>query len=133
MTTHRHRQRRTAAAFTATLCLALPVSATARPADDPTGHPASAAATAGDATVAQRIAVGATGGDTPIDHPGAARAPQFTAPTRIEVVRPERTIVRDADELLPVVLASAALLVALGGCAVVLGTSFRRRRLGSTH
>jgi hypothetical protein len=72
-------------------------------------------------------------GDTPVDHPGASRAPEYTAPTTVQVVRPERTIVRDVDEVVPVVLSSAALLVAIGGCAFVLVGSVRRRRLGSGH
>ena len=72
-------------------------------------------------------------GDTPVDAPGASRAPEYTAPTTIQVVRPERTIVRDVDEALPVVLSSAALLVALGSCTFLLVASIRRRRLGSSH
>jgi hypothetical protein len=72
-------------------------------------------------------------GDTPVDDPGASRAPEYTAPTTIQVVRPERTIVRDVNEVLPVVLSSAALLLALGGCAFLLVASVRRRRLGSSH
>jgi hypothetical protein len=69
-------------------------------------------------------------GDTPVDHPGASRAPEYTAPTAIQVVRPERTIVRDVDEALPVVLSSAALLIALGGCTFLLVSSIRRSRPG---
>ena len=69
-------------------------------------------------------------GDTPIDDPGASRAPKYTAPTTIQVVRPERTIVRNVDAVLPVVLSSAALLLALSGAAFVLVTSMRRGRLG---
>ena len=56
------------------------------------------------------------GGDTPVAHPGASRAP--AAPTPVEVVRPERTIVRDVDESLPLILSSAALLLALAGAGV---------------
>jgi hypothetical protein len=59
--------------------------------------------------------------------------PSYTAPTTIQVVRPERTIGRNVDEVLPVVLSSAALLLALGGCAFLLTASIRRRRLGSSH
>jgi hypothetical protein len=72
-------------------------------------------------------------GDTPVDSPGASRAPAYTVPTTIQVVRPERTIVRDVDEVLPVVMSSAALLVAVGGSAFLLAGSARRRRLGSSH
>jgi hypothetical protein len=59
------------------------------------------------------------GGDAPVDHPGASRAPDVV-PTTIEVVRPERTIVRDVDELLPLILSSAALMLALAGFGVLL-------------
>jgi len=65
-----------------------------------------------------------------VDDPGASRAPDYTAPTTIQVVRPERTIVRNVDEILPVVLSSAALLLALSGSAFLLVTSVRRQRLG---
>jgi hypothetical protein len=70
-------------------------------------------------------------GDTPADYPGASRAPEYTGPTTIQVLRPERTIVRDVDEVLPIVLSSMALLVALGGFAFARIGSIRRRRLGS--
>jgi hypothetical protein len=69
-------------------------------------------------------------GDTPVDHPGASRAPDYTTPTTVQVVRRERTIVRDVDEVLPVVLSSAALLLALGGYAFLLIGGMRRRRAG---
>jgi hypothetical protein len=69
-------------------------------------------------------------GDTPVDDPGASRAPKYTEPTTIQVVRPERTIVRNVDQVLPVVLSSAALLLVLSGSAFLLVTSMRRRRLG---
>jgi hypothetical protein len=59
------------------------------------------------------------GGDTPVDHPGASRALTAT-PTTIEVVRPERTIVRDVDEALPLILSSTALLLVLAGVGVAL-------------
>jgi hypothetical protein len=51
------------------------------------------------------------GGDNPADHPGMSGAPQYDGPTTIEVVQPERTIVRDVDEALPIALAGSALLV----------------------
>jgi hypothetical protein len=59
------------------------------------------------------------GGDTPADHPGASRAPSAT-PTTIEVVRPERTIVRDVDAALPLILSSTALLLVLAGLGITL-------------
>src|SRR5215207_9935079 len=46
----------------------------------------------------------------PVDQPGATRA-ATADPTTIEVVRPERMIVRDVDEPLPLILSSTALLV----------------------
>jgi hypothetical protein len=49
----------------------------------------------------QPIAPAPKHGDTPADHPGASRAPQYDAPTTVEVVRPERTIVRDVDQVQP--------------------------------
>jgi hypothetical protein len=59
-------------------------------------------------------------GDTPADFPGASRAPQYQPPTTIEVVRPERTIIHDGDEELPIAVASLAVLIALGGTGYVL-------------
>jgi hypothetical protein len=56
---------------------------------------------------------------TPVDHPDATRA-RTAEPTTIEVVRPERTIVRDVDESLPLILSSAALLIVVAGIAVML-------------
>jgi hypothetical protein len=58
-------------------------------------------------------------GDTPADFPGASDAP-VVPPTTIEVVRPERTVVRDVDEALPIALSGAALLIVLMGAAFVL-------------
>lgn len=72
-------------------------------------------------------------GDTPVDFPGASRAPEYTPPTTIQVLRPERTIVRDVDEVLPVALSSAAILLALGGYAFLLVATIRRRRVGGSH
>ena len=70
-------------------------------------------------------------GDTPSDFPGATRA-QAAPPTAVTVVRPERTIVREADSLLPLIVASLALLVALGvaGTALVHQRSVRPGRAG---
>jgi len=56
---------------------------------------------------------------TLVDHPGATRA-ATAEPMTIEVVRPERTIVREVDESLPLILSSIALLLGLVGLAVVL-------------
>jgi len=83
------------------------------------------------ADFAQPVAPAPKVGDTPVDDPGASRAPQYAAPPTIQVVRPERTIVRDVDQVLPIVLSSAALLLALGGCTFLLVASIRRRQ--ATH
>lgn len=58
-------------------------------------------------------------GDTPVDHPGASRAPT-SAPTTIEIIRPVRTIVRDVNEALPLILSSTALLLVLVGLGIML-------------
>jgi hypothetical protein len=65
--------------------------------------------------------------DTKVDSPGASHAPQYDEPNTIQVVRRERTIVRDADPVLPIALAGAALLVALGlaGIELVRARSLR--------
>jgi hypothetical protein len=52
-------------------------------------------------------------GDTKLDSPGASRAPQYDEPRTIQILRPERTIVRETNPVLPIALAGAALLVAL--------------------
>jgi hypothetical protein len=73
-------------------------------------------------------------GDTPADFPGASGAPDVP-PTTIEVVRPERTIVRDVDEALPIALSGAALLIVLMGAAFVLVRVRveRRHAVGRSH
>ena len=49
--------------------------------------------------------------------------------TTIEVVRPERTIVRDVDETLPLILSGSALLLALvGGGLTLVRTGMRPGR-----
>jgi hypothetical protein len=75
---------------------------------------------------------GFRGGDRPVDHPAAGRA-ATAAPTTIEVVRPERTIVRDVDEMLPVILSSTALLLALAGLGVMLVRLRPVPRPGRSH
>lgn len=76
-------------------------------------------------------------GDTPADYPGVSRDVTATPTpivgdtpadypavsgryTTVEVVRPERTTVRDVDEGLPIALAALALLVAVAGAAYAL-------------
>ena len=72
------------------------------------------------------------GGDTPVDHPGSSRAPT-AVPTTIEVVRPERTIVRDVDEALPLIMSSTALLLVLAGLAISLIRTRTMPRPGHSH
>jgi hypothetical protein len=73
-------------------------------------------------------------GDTPADFPGASRAPSIAPPT-IQVVRPERTIVRDVNEVLPIALSAAALLIVLMGAAFLLVRVRleRRHAVGRSH
>jgi hypothetical protein len=80
------------------------------------------------ASRAPSVAVGAAAkvGDTPADFPGASRALDVP-PTTIEVVRPERTVVRDVDEALPIALSAAALLI------VLMGAAFLLVRMGLQH
>ena len=68
-------------------------------------------------------------GDTKFDSPGASRAPRSDASRTIQFVRPQRTIVRDTDPVLPIALSGAALLVALGLAGTVL-IRMRSLRLG---
>jgi hypothetical protein len=86
----------------------------------------------GGADAAPFPAVDFRGGDHPVDHPGASRAPA-AAPTTIEVVRPERTIVRDVDEVLPIVLSSTALMLVLAGLGVLLVRGGFVPRVRRTH
>ena len=73
-------------------------------------------------------------GDTPADFPGASGAPDVP-PTTIQVVRPETTVVRDVDEVLPIALSGAALLIVLMGAAFVLVRVRveRRHAVGRSH
>ena len=75
---------------------------------------------------------GFTGGDNPADRPSASGAPE---PATIQVVRPERTIVRDVNDALPTALASLALLIALGGAgfALIRTRSLQRGVAGRSH
>jgi hypothetical protein len=87
------------------------------------------------ADFAQPVAPAFTVGDTPSDHPGMSRAPKDDPPATIQVVRPERTIVRNANQALPTLLAGLALLVALGGAGFVLvrTRSLQRGVVGRSH
>ena len=107
--------RRTAAAIAAAICMAIPATAQA----DSDAAQLPGARTEAPATSTFPPA-DFRGGDNPADHPGMSRAPQYDSPTTIEVVRPERTIVRDVDQALPIALSGAALLLVLAALAVTL-------------
>src|SRR5215213_783012 len=120
------RTHRLTAAIVSLFLLSAPAAAMAVPADmaDPrpavptTGPaPSDFAPAAGDTKfdLATAVAGAAKAGDTKADAPGASRAPVYDPPATIQVVHPERTIVRDVNEELPVVMAGLALIVALGG------------------
>ena len=86
------------------------------------------------ADFAAPVVLAAPRGDTPVDFPGASRAPEYQPPATIQVVHPERTVVRDVDQLLPLVLSGAALLLALFGVGVVMTrTRSTRRLVGRAH
>jgi hypothetical protein len=126
MKSHRHtRKLRRIVIGLAAIAALLPASATAAASPSTNEH-----STAYSAALNSPTKVG----DTPADFPGASRAPDVTSPT-IEVVRPERTIVREADQVLPIVLSSAALLIALMGAAFVLVRMRvqRRHAVGGSH
>jgi len=78
-------------------------------------------------------AAGVRSGDHPADHPGMSRASQHAAPTTIEVVRPERTIVRNVDDALPLILSGTALLIVLAGVGFTLLRTRMVPRPGRGH
>ena len=110
--------RRTAATIATAMYMAIPATAQAQ--SDAAQLPGARSA---DEATSTFPPAGYRGGDSPIDHPGASRAQP--APTTVEVVRPERTIVSDVDEALPIALSSAALLLVLG----LFGVTLARTRL----
>ena len=136
-----HRRRIAAAVLAALVVPVVPAAALAVPAD--TQYPRPVAQTSGPtpsdstkpaakvgdtpAEFGQPVAPAPKVGDTKSDSPGASRAPQYDAPRTIQVVRPERTIVRDTDPVLPIALSGAALLLALGlaGTALIRVRSLR--------
>ena len=112
--------RRVVAVVVAASCVAVPVSASA---DSLQSTYRSDAAQSG-----QRAAYppsGFKGGDM-------AQSERVTGrpPTTIEVIRPERTIVRNSNDAFPLVLSASALLLVLAGIGVTLvrGTVPRLRR-----
>ena len=142
------RNRRVVATIVAASCAAVPASASASPDVGPLrGDSDAAQSTAqsspaigvSDAAQSGSVAVraatfppaGFRGGDTKTDAPGIGEPP--AVPTTIEVVRPERTIVRDVDEVLPLVLSGTALLLVLGGLAFTLVYARPMARAGRSH
>ena len=143
--------RRVVATIVAASCIAVPASASASSGILPPTYKSDAAQsggnagnraaakfayppsgfTGGDTAQSQRTAkstyppAGFTGGDNPADHPDPSRAP-----STIEVVRPERTIVRDVDEALPLILSGSALLLVLAGLGITLIRTGMVPRLG---
>jgi hypothetical protein len=92
----------------ATCSIALPAAASA---DSPPATDTSDATESGATAKAYSIRP-QTGEKLPV--------PNDDAPTTIEVVRPERTIVRDVDEALPLILSGTALLLTLAGVGFTL-------------
>jgi hypothetical protein len=144
MSQYRSHRRRIRGAALALSCCALvapsAASATDKIGDTPAdfGQPVPAAvAKIGDTpadfprSVTSAPAVVAAVGDTPVDFPGASRAPQAPPERTIQVVRPERTVVRNVDEALPIALSSVALLLGLGGIGIALARTGTSRRLVS--
>jgi hypothetical protein len=152
------RNRRVVATIVAASCAAVPASASASPDVGPLRGDSDAAQSttaigvsdaaqsqstpaigvsdaAQSGSVAVRAATfppaGFRGGDTKADAPGIGEAP--AVPTTIEVVRPERTIVRDVDEALPLILSGTALLLVLGGLAFTLVYTRPLARAGRSH
>jgi len=135
---HRRQIRRAALALTCCALLA-PSSAFAQKIGDTPADfakPVTPAPKIGDtpADFAAPVVLAAPRGDTPVDFPGASRAPEYQPPATIQVVHPERTVVRDVDQVLPLVLSGAALLLALFGVGVVMTrTRSTRRLVGRAH
>jgi hypothetical protein len=129
-TRRRNHRRRVVAAVLAAMVVpvvAAPVSALAVPAEAQYPRPVPAKIGDTPSDFAQPVAPTRVMGDTKYDSPGAQRAPQYDPVHTIQIVRPERTIVRDTDEVLPIALSGAALLVALGlaGTALIRVRSLR--------
>jgi hypothetical protein len=126
--------RRVVATIVAASCMAVPASAAAD--SPPPTFRSDAAQSGGDRSQSEVIAKSTRphggDGDAPYDHPGMSRASQYDAPTTIEVVRPERTIVRDVDEALPLIMSSTALLLVLAGFGIPLVRTRIVARTGRT-
>jgi len=140
--------RRAVAAIVAASCITIPASAFAMPYSPPATTRSDAAQSGdhGKTTGSIQPQTGSEaestaestlppadfrGGDSPVDHPGASRAQP--TPTTIEVVRPERTIVRDVDQALPIALAGSALVLVLAMIGITLVRTRLVPRPGRSH
>jgi hypothetical protein len=133
MTSH---HRRVLVAISAALCLALSASTGALAAaggDTKVDYPGAAASSGAPAT---------PGGDTKLDYPGTGEPPagyvgthypvtsQYDAQPTVTVNGHQPPIVRDADALVPTMLASVALLLALAALATTLARTRMQPRPG---
>lgn len=138
--------RHAVAAIVAAACIAIPASASAMPYSPPSTTHSDAAQSGSqpttDRTDAAQAGSNATtptstfpsqgfSGDNPADHPGMSRAQP--TPTTVEIVRPERTIVRDVDQALPIALAGSALMLVLAMIGVTLVRTRLAPRPGRSH
>jgi hypothetical protein len=122
--------RRAVATIVATSCLAIPASASAMPISPPvtTKSGAAQSGSAGSLPATYRSDAAQSGvtttapatGSEAVHWGGSLATAAVPAPATIEVVRPERTVVRDVDEMLPLILSSTALLLVLAGFGIVL-------------
>jgi hypothetical protein len=113
------RSRRVVAALVAGSCLALPASASADPLPSTHKSDAAQAGYAGMPAASPPASLPSThkSDAAQAGYAGGATRAAATQPTTIEV---ERTIVRDVNEALPLILSSTALLLVLAGLGVVL-------------
>jgi hypothetical protein len=128
--TYTHHIRRIAATIVVGSCMALPASVAAD-ALPPTFR-TDAAQSEGGTKSADDVAYPSVGDDIR-SHAGMPGFPKYDPPMRIEVVRPERTIVRDVDQALPLILSSTALLLALTGFGFTLVRARMIPRPGRSH
>jgi hypothetical protein len=107
--------RRTVAAIVAASCMAIPASASAQTL--PPTFRSDAAQSGGEYTTTAGAATSTLPSARTLPPTFRSDAAQSGGtqpePTTVEVVQPERTIVRDVDEVLPIVLSGTALLAVL--------------------
>ena len=130
--------RRVVAAIAAASCIAVSVSASAY--SIPSAHISKAAQSGGAYSLPSTYKSDAaqSGGAYSLPSTYKSDAAQSggvttAAPTTIEVVRPERTIVRDVDEALPLILSGSALLLVFAGLGFMLIHTGSVPRLGRSH